>query len=302
MTDSGSTVPRRQLGRHLRDLRLQAGMTMPDAARLIERGKTTLQRLETGQTNRIRLLDIRELCAVYDAEEVVTAGLLGLAQQASGKCWWHEYGKLIPQDFNVYVGLEAAARRLTSYAPDVVLGLLQTPGYARVLARDVFPNDTDDEINRRVQLKLRRQRAITRKRRPIELKVVLLECALRRVVGDARTMSAQLRHLADVSTLPNVSLRILPHSAGIPLGDPIGLFTIVDFDVDKKGEPIEPSVVYLENFTGDLYLESPHHVQRYHVAHDAIWRRALDETASRSLLRQIAREYGGDQQERRRPI
>src|SRR5262245_4019502 len=152
MSETGSTVPRRQLGRHLRDLRLQAGMSMPEAARLIERGTTTLQRLETGQTHKIRLLDIRELCSVYDADEVVTAGLVGLAQEASGKCWWYEYGKLIPQDFNVYVGLEAAARKLTSYAPDVVLGLLQTPGYARVLARDVYPDDTDDEINRRVQM------------------------------------------------------------------------------------------------------------------------------------------------------
>lgn len=293
MSESGSTVPRRQLGRHLRDLRLQAGMTMPEAARLIERGTTTLQRLETGQTHKIRLLDIRELCSVYSASDVVTAGLLGLAQEASGKCWWHEYGKLIPQDFNVYVGLEAAARKLTSYAPDVVLGLLQTPGYARVLARDVYPDDTDDEINRRVQMKLRRQNVITRKRHPVELTVVFLECALRRVVGGANTMRGQLRHLADVSTRPNISLRILPFSAGIPLGDPIGLFTIVDFDTNRNGEPIEPSVVYLENFTGDLYLESHSDVERYHSAHQAIQRATLDEVASRNLLRQLAREYGG---------
>lgn len=293
MSETGSTVPRRQLGRHLRDLRLQAGMSMPDAARMIERGTTTLQRLETGQTQKIRLLDIRELCSVYSASDVVTAGLLGLAQEASGKSWWHDYGKLIPEDFNVYVGLEAAARKLTSYAPDVVLGLLQTPGYARVLARDVYPDDTDDEINRRVQMKLRRQNVITRKRHPVELNVVFLECALRRVVGGANTMRGQLRHLADMSTLPNISLRILPFSAGIPLGDPIGLFTIVDFDTNRTGEPIEPSVVYLENFTGDLYLEAHRHVERYHGAHQAIQRVTLDEVASRNLLRQLAREYGG---------
>lgn len=291
MTDSGSTVPRRQLGRHLRDLRLQAGLTMPEAAHLIERGKTTLQRLETGQVNRIRLLDIRELCAVYDAEEVVTAGLLGLAQQASGKCWWHEYGKLIPEDFDVYVGLEAAARRLTSYAPDVVLGLLQAPDYARALLRSALPGSFSEEIDRRVEVKQRRQKILTRKRQPTELNAVLLECALRRVVGGRRVMAAQLRHLADMSTRPNITLRVLPYSAGIPLGDPIGLFTIADFRLDKHEKPIEPPVVYLENFTGDLYLESPTDVQRYHVAHEAIQRAALDETASRSLLRQLAREY-----------
>ncbi|WP_063042825.1 helix-turn-helix domain-containing protein [Nocardia pseudovaccinii] len=291
MTDSGSTVPRRQLGRHLRDLRLQAGISMPEAAQLIERGTTTLQRLETGQANRIRLLDIRELCAVYDAEEVVTAGLLGLAQQASGKCWWHEYGKLIPEDFDVYVGLEAAARRLTSYAPDVVLGLLQAPDYSRAMLRRGFPNASTEEIERRVELKQRRQRILTRKRQPTELRIVLLECALRRVVGNRRVMAAQMRHLADMSTLPNITLQVLPFSAGIPLGDPVGLFTIIEFGVDKTRQPIEPSVVYLENLTGDLYLEQQDHVGRYDVAHEAIRRAALDETASRSFLRQLAREY-----------
>ncbi|MFX0580092.1 helix-turn-helix domain-containing protein [Nocardia nepalensis] len=291
MTDSGSTVPRRQLGRHLRDLRLQSGLTMPEAAQLIERGKTTLQRLETGQANRIRLLDIRELCAVYDAEEVVTAGLLGLAQQASGKCWWHEYGELIPEDFDVYVGLETAARRLTSYAPDVVLGLLQTADYSRALLRSALPGISGAEIERRVEVKQRRQKILTRKRQPVELNAVLLECALRRMVGGRRAMGAQLRHLADMSTLSNITLRVLPFSAGIPLGDPLGLFTLVDFGLDKNKKQIEPPVVYLENFTGDLYLESPNHVQRYDVAHHVIQRAALDETASRSLLRQLAREY-----------
>ncbi|MFI6776027.1 helix-turn-helix domain-containing protein [Nocardia sp. NPDC050412] len=291
MTDSGSTVPRRQLGRHLRDLRLQAGMTMPEAAQLIERGKTTLQRLETGQANRIRLLDIRELCAVYDAEEVVTAGLLGLAQQASGKCWWHEYGRLIPEDFDVYVGLEASARRLTSYAPDVVLGLLQAPDYSRAMLRRGFPNASTEEIEQRVELKQRRQRILTRKRKPTELRIVLLECALRRVVGNRKVMAAQMRHLADLSTLPNITLQVLPFSAGIPLGDPVGLFTIIEFGMDKTRQPTEPSVVYLENLTGDLYLEQQNDVERYHVAHVAIRRAALDETASRSFLRQLAREY-----------
>ncbi len=264
---------------------------MPEAAQLIERGTTTLQRLETGQANRIRLLDIRELCAVYDAEEVVTAGLLGLAQQASGKCWWHEYGKLIPEDFDVYVGLEAAARRLTSYAPDVVLGLLQAPDYSRAMLRRGFPNASTEEIERRVELKQRRQRILTRKRQPTELRIVLLECALRRVVGNRRVMAAQMRHLADMSTLPNITLQVLPFSAGIPLGDPVGLFTIIEFGVDKTRQPIEPSVVYLENLTGDLYLEQQDHVGRYDVAHEAIRRAALDETASRSFLRQLAREY-----------
>ncbi len=291
MSEPGSTLPRRQLGRYLRDLRLQVGMTIPEAARLIERGASTLQRLETGRSERIRLPDIRELCSVYNATATETEGLMGLAQQAAGRSWWHEYGNLIPDDFDVYVGLESACRRVTSYAPDVVFGLLQTPDYARVLARANNPTDTCDEINRRVELKMKRQGLVVRKRQPAELDVVLLECALRRLVGSPKVMAAQLRHIADMSTRDNVRIRVLPFRAGIPLGDPVGSFVILNFGEDKKGKPVEPSVVYLESYTGDLYLEKFEDVRRYYEVHRALLAAALDENASRTLLRQTAREY-----------
>lgn len=291
MSETGSTLPRRQLGRYLRDLRIQTGMTIPEAARRIERGASTLQRLETGQAERIRLLDVRELCNIYNASETEAEGLMGLAQQAAVKSWWHEFGNLIPNNFDVYMGLESAAHKLTSYAPDVVLGLLQTSDYARVLARANNPGESDDEIDRRVTLKLKRQGLITRKSRPASLNVVLLECAIRRLVGSPKIMAAQLRHVADVSTRSNVTVRVLPFRAGIPLGDPMGPFTVMDFGTDNKGKAIEPSVVYLESFTGDMYLEKPTDIQSYHEAHQALVGAALDENASRVLLRQVAREF-----------
>ncbi|MET8872800.1 helix-turn-helix transcriptional regulator [Nocardia sp. NPDC004604] len=291
VSNTGSTLPRRQLGRYLRDLRQQVGLTLDEAARLIERSASSLQRLETGHAERIRLLDVRELCTMYNADETTTAGVIGLAQQASVKSWWHRYGDLIPKDFDVYLGLEAAARQLTSYTPDVVLGLLQTPAYASVLVRGTYPNDADDEIDQRLGLKRKRQGLITRKRQPAQLNVVLLESILHRVVGGPKVMATQLRHLADMSTLPNVDLRILPLRAGIPLGQPAGLFTIIDFAVDDHGERVEPSVVYLENLTGSLYLEHNDDVRSYYESYQAIHHIALDEFASRNLIRQVAREY-----------
>lgn len=291
MSEPGSTLPRRQLGRYLRDLRLQIGMTIPEAARLIDRGASTLQRLETGRSERIRLPDIRELCGVYNATDIETEGLMGLAQQAAGRSWWHEYGNLIPDDFDVYVGLESAARQLTAYAPGIVFGLLQTADYARALLRAALPRESGAELDRRVELKMKRQGLIVRKRQPAELDVVLLECALRRLVGSPKLMAAQLRHIADLSTRTNVRVRVLPFRAGIPLGDPMGQFVILGFGTDKKGEPVEPPIVYLESYTGDLYLEKAEDVQSYHEGHRALRHAALDEIESRSLLRQVAREF-----------
>ena len=45
---AGSTVPRRQLGRYLRDLRGEAGMTVRAAARELERSEPTMWRIENG--------------------------------------------------------------------------------------------------------------------------------------------------------------------------------------------------------------------------------------------------------------
>jgi len=290
-TASSSTLPRRQLGRHLRDWRTQSGQTIAEAARLMEWGASTLQRLEKGQADRIRTIDIQELCRIYGIPEAFAEGLKGLAQQAAVKSWWHAYGDLIPENFDVFVGLEASARRLTSYQSDLVPGLLQTADYARALNRLGYPGDTDEELERRVQLRLQRQALITRRNHPATLEVVLDESVLRRVVGSARVMAAQLRHLADISTRENVTLRILPFTAGVPLGLSPGPFVILEFGTDSKGQPVEPPVVYVEGFTGDLYLERKADVRRYRQAHEVLQRCALDGDNSRHLLRQIAKEY-----------
>ncbi|MFI5715940.1 helix-turn-helix domain-containing protein [Nocardia sp. NPDC051750] len=291
MSESGSTLPRRQLGRYLRELRLQTGMTLAEAAQRIERSISTLQRLETGQCDRIRLIDVRELCGLYNADETETDGVLGLAQQASVKSWWHEFGNLIPDSFDVYMGLEAAACRLTAYAPDAVPGILQTPGYARALLHSALPEESSEGIEQRLRLKMKRHGLITRKRQPTELDVVVMQCALHRVVGGPKVMSPQLRYIADMSTRPNISVRVLPFEAGIPLGDPMNQFTVLSFGVDKRGTDVEPPVVYLESYTGEMYLEKPDDVQRYYEAQRALVDAALDENASRTLLRQVAKEF-----------
>ncbi|MEU3009272.1 helix-turn-helix domain-containing protein [Nocardia asteroides] len=286
-----STLPRRQLGRYLRDWRTQAGLTIAEAARLMEWGASTLQRLEKGQADRIRTIDINELCRIYGIPDDLAEGLAGLAQQAAVKSWWHAYGDLIPENFDIYVGLEASARRLRAYQSELVLGLLQTADYARALNQLGYPQDSVDELDRRVALRLQRQALITRKHSPAEIDVVLHESVLHRIVGDAKVMAAQLRHLADISTRSNVTLRILPFAAGVPLGVSTGPFTVLEFGTDSKGQPVEPPVVYAEGFTGDLYLERRADVRRYDRAHECLQRHALDCQPSRHLLRQVAKEY-----------
>lgn len=288
MLKRSSNLPRRQLGRYLRELRHESGLPIAQVARLIGRGVGTVQRLETGEIARIKTRDIEELCLVYDSPEWVEP-LKGLAQQANAKSWWHEYGDLIPAGFNVYVGLEAAAERLTVYRPDMVSGLFQTPDYARALDRIYFDDEPSTAFDRRVQLRMRRQRLIRRKRQPASAQLVVDEGALRQIVGDVKVMAAQLRHLADLP--PNAAVHVLPAGAGFPLGISPGPFTILDFKKNLAGEPLDPTVVYVESYAGDLYLEGEGTVRLYRQAHNKIRSAALSEAESKLWLRRVAKEY-----------
>ncbi|MGW5515741.1 helix-turn-helix domain-containing protein [Nocardia africana] len=292
MVDISSTLPRRQLGRYLRELRQGSGLTIAELARRIERGATTVQRLETGTADRIRLWDVDAICQVCGADETTTEALKGLAQQGNSKSWWHQYGDLIPVNFDVYMGLESSAAKLTSFA-ELVPGLLQTAEYAHTLSRLAHPAEPDSEISRRVEMRTRRQVLITKKAAPLPIEVILEESALHRVVGTRRVMGVQLRHLADMGTRSNISVRVLPFSAGVPLGDLTGPFIILDFDQPTSERPVEPSVVYAEGYTGAMYFDDPEVVERYRQAHATLRKVALDEQDSRKLLRDKAREFAG---------
>ncbi|MBF6102243.1 helix-turn-helix domain-containing protein [Nocardia cyriacigeorgica] len=287
MPTSGNTVPRRQLGKHLREMRQAAGLSIAEAARQIGRGAGTVQRLETGHPGKIHIPDIVGLCELYDEVEQQEA-LLGLAKEADSEPtsggWWHEFGELIPDSFAPYIGLESVASSLTVFRPDMVSGLFQTPGYARALDAMYFPGEGPEDLERRVRVRIGRQRIITRKRNPVSAYLIIDEAALHRVVGGPRTMAAQLRHLADMP--PNVTVRVLPFASGFPAGMSTGPFTILDFVKATS----DPATVYVESYTGAMYYDRKPAVDRYRKAFQAIQKVALDTAGSKSLLRARARE------------
>ncbi|MBF6446205.1 helix-turn-helix domain-containing protein [Nocardia elegans] len=289
MAEEDSTLPRRQLGRLLRQYREEIGLTMAQAARLVEVGTTTLHRLERGTADKVRVRIVQHLCEIYERSSAETATLKNLAEQAAVKNWYHEYAGLLPYNFNHYVELESAARQLFSYQ-ELIPGLLQTDAYARTMMSG-FPAEAEAEFQRRVDLRMKRQVIIKRKAEPVMFSVVLHESALYRVVGSPKIMSAQLRHVADASTWPNVEVRILPFSAGMPMGVLPGPFVILDFGLDRKNRPIEPTVVYIEAVTANIFLQKHHDVERYRAISAAVRDASLNPVDSRTLLRKTAREF-----------
>ncbi|ATL68360.1 helix-turn-helix domain-containing protein [Nocardia terpenica] len=290
MAAKGSAIPRRQLGRIMREMRSEVGLTLAQTAKLMGCSAATVQRLETGTVTRIDPEDMDAFCRAMGADEVTTMAMQWLAEQCDSAGCFHRFNDLIPQKLGIYMGLESAAVKLASYE-ELVPGLLQTADYARTLIRAAYPNDPDAEIERRVQMRMHRQALVTRKYQPTTLDVILDQSVLYRKVGNPKIMAAQLRHLADIGTRPNVTVRILPFAAGVPLGDQIGPFAILDFWEPSKGKPEDSPVVYVESYTGALYFDDDDTLVRYRAAHATLGQVALDDKASRDLLRQAAKGY-----------
>jgi Domain of unknown function (DUF5753) len=103
-------------------------------------------------------------------------------------------------------------------------------------------------------------------------------------------MAAQLDGLAQAAELPNLNLRVVPFSAGMHAGLITGPFVVLRFPQNGDGSDSEPATVFVDGFTGDLYLDKPHEVEQYADAFGKIWDASLDETESKNMISRLAEE------------
>jgi hypothetical protein len=212
--------------------------------------------------------------------------LMRLAREARKRGWWQTYSGAVPEPFVVYIGLEAEVATLRAYACELVPGLLQTEEYAREVRRATAPISDPDQTDRWVALRMARQRRLVADN-PVRLWTVLNEGALRRAVGGPEIMGRQLARLAEAAELPNVTVQVLPFSAGAhPAVD--APFMILGFP-----DRTDPDVVYVEHLTQALYLETPPEVDGYTLAFDHLRARALDPDESAMRIVSIMKELGG---------
>jgi hypothetical protein len=214
-----------------------------------------------------------------------------LARETKAVGWWHPHDDVIPDWLDLYLGLEEAASRLQRHDPDLVPGLLQTAAYAREVIMADQPGLGEEEVTRRMQARLARQALLVRVTAPLSAELLLGEAVLRRPVGGPQVMAEQLNQLAEAALLPNVTIRVVPLRAGLHRGVLSGPFAILRFPVNGDGQESEPPVVYVPGFTGALYLEQPAEIRRYQEVYTGIVAAALDEPASRAMIRQAALEY-----------
>ncbi|MEU8259180.1 helix-turn-helix transcriptional regulator [Micromonospora sp. NPDC048999] len=266
------TVRRRRLAAALRRLREQTGLTADQAAKEIGISKSALSRVENAQVSVLPPV-ARSLLELYGVEGEEVAALVQVARDARKRGWWQAYDDVLPDWFEVYVGLEAEASEIRAFESQLVPGLLQTADYARTVIRAEHPDAPKEEVERRVELRMRRQTSDT----PPKLWVVLDEAALRRPVGGVEAFKAQLKRLAEESEQPRRTIQILTFGAG-EYGSMGSAFSVLAFP-----EPADPGIVYIETRAGSLYLEGQQ-VREYSRVFEHLVATAASARESRDLI------------------
>ncbi|EFE75383.1 helix-turn-helix domain-containing protein [Streptomyces filamentosus] len=274
------TMRSRRLGGELRQLRLNAGLKVQDAAEALECGQPKISQIENGKRG-IRPLDLTTLLNLYGLEdERQRASLKRLAKEIHKVDWWAGQGPFLHDALKDYLMLEADSQAVRAFEPMVIPGLLQTEAYMRRLYDEAVPAD---QVEALVDTRMRRKVLLDNKL-GFRLRTVIDAPALHRIGGGPDLVAGQLAHLLEAGSSPNVTIQVLPLNSALPIEQYVS-FSILGLEADP---PVE--VVWLEHITGGTLLEQNLDVQAYGKAWDELTAAALSPTASRQYIRDLIEE------------
>ncbi|MER6166797.1 helix-turn-helix domain-containing protein [Streptomyces violaceorubidus] len=276
-----ATTRRRQLGATLRKLRVNKGLTLEEAGRLVGVSKATVSRYET-QAGPVKWIVVDALCREYGASEAEREAVVRLAKDAKQQGWWSSFADSIPESMNLLLTLEDEAVRENHFSCVYVPGLLQTRAYSTALQRANEVPLSPDEIERLVDIRMKRQEILTRPR-PLHLWAIIDESVIRRVVGSPQTMKGQLDRLLAANDAPHTTLQVLPFAKGAHAAA-LGSFVMIG------GAEPALDVVYVDFHTGSLFLEKDEELERYRLAFEYLRAQALDMEASSALIHRVRKE------------
>ncbi|MFD1536950.1 helix-turn-helix domain-containing protein [Nonomuraea guangzhouensis] len=274
----GVTLRAQWLGKHLRELRESAGLTLKEAGDYLQRDASTVSRFEAGlyparTPDVIALLDLYGVTIPNERET-----LTRLSREVWQNGWWDDYSGDVSHGIVDYAWLENRAEKISSFDAFVIPGLLQTRDYMEAVIRAEDPDASSEQIERWIEFRLTRQKILTDDG-PV-FSTILEEYALRRMVGGPKVMRSQLAHLTGQASCPNVEVLVLPVSAGAH-ASPDGAFRIFELP-----EPY-PAVAYVPTPAGSIYVEGQA-AERLRVKYDRIHRDSLDAKDSLELIAAVA--------------
>ncbi|MGH3856973.1 MAG: helix-turn-helix domain-containing protein [Pseudonocardiaceae bacterium] len=267
------TVYRLQLGRELRRLREAAGRSREDAAAELECDVSKVGKVETGKAT-LRPAEVKALLDLYHVTD--RDNVLRMAQYARRRSTVR-----VPDWAKTFVGMEAAAAEIRTYQTELVPGLLQTEDYAHVVTQSADPTRDPRQVDRLVASRIERQERLRSPGAPL-IWAILNEAVIRRQVGDRETIGRQLLHLVELGNDPNITIQVLPFSAG---AHPAMGSSFVHL---RLGDPPDGEIIYLEDMASSDYVGRPALIASYLTAFGMLAQRALSPAQSSLLIKSAA--------------
>lgn len=278
----GSTARRVILGVRLRRLREAAEISRAEAGYAIRSSESKISRLELGRVG-FKERDVTDLLTMYGVTDPDERALfLEMVKRSNEPGWWHRYSDMLADWFQDYLGLEESASRIQACEMHFLPGLMQTEDYTRAIATRGWSEVPSERAERLVAVRMRRQALLARPDAP-KLWAVVDESVLHRPIGGRQVMRAQIDHLLELTTRPNITLQVLPFKLSGYAAE--GSFTILRF-----AEPELPDVVYIEHLSGALYLDKRADGELYSRVFDRLTVDAEIPDHSRQLLAKVRAE------------
>ncbi len=281
MAEAGPPMRRRQLGRQLRDLREAASLRMEDAATALDCSRSRISHIETGRYG-VRKPDLEVLLRLYGALDRHET-LEEMRREGTKRGWWSTYR--LPDWLQAYIGLEDDAVAVRDFSLELIPGLLQTEAYARAVHIGPMPSG---EVSRRVAARMQRQTRLTAPD-PLTLTTVLSEAAVSRTLAMGDVGIEALGHITAIAKQPNISVRVLPFSAGVHQSM-AGSFTLLSF-----APGVSPPVAYQEYAVGGHLVDDQDDVQQLSDLHDELRDQALSCDESLELISELAQRAQGEE-------
>ena len=271
----GLTPKARVLGAELRELREKADLTVRDMAKRLGVAPGTVSRYERGE---------RAPRPEYVARILGTLGVTGakydeivdFAASASEPNMIADESTGLHKHLIELSEFDRAASRIVHVAPLVIPGPMQTRAYAR----EVMVLLPAGERDVRVELRMARREAIAE---PRDIEAFITERALRDCLGGPSVMVEQLRHLTELSSRPNIAIRVLPANLNRWTLAHDGAFVLYEF---PKASPI----VHLEHYRGPAFLYDAKDVSSYLQAVDTLANAAMSPDESAELMTAVGDE------------
>ncbi|MGH3937351.1 MAG: helix-turn-helix domain-containing protein [Pseudonocardiaceae bacterium] len=273
----GPTVQARVLGIELARLRNDAKIRQREAAAVVELSQGKIASIEAGR-GAIKRGDLILLLQHYGADQETIDRLDELRLGAGTRGWWSVYK--LPDQLDLYVGLEASAVSVRSLALKVIPGLLQTEEYARKL-HSLRGRLTPEEVDQRVVVRMQRQQRLTGSS-PLQLSVVLDEAALLRCARETSVAAGQLQQLLERAQLPNVEVRVIPFDTGLHVGT-AGAYSLLSFPGG-----VLPDVANQEYVAGGHVIDDQTSVAELATIFGMLRGQALNHDESLTLIAELA--------------